>query len=46
MYRMNEVIMGWASDQLYDSLLTAHESVRHHLLRSVKIGYKEMYNTV
>ena len=34
-YRMNDHIMQWSSDQLYDSKLVAHESVAKHLLRSV-----------
>lgn len=32
-YRMNEDIMRFASDYFYDSDLTAHESVKHELLR-------------
>ena len=32
-YRMNDVIMAWASKELYDSKLTAHDSVAQHLLR-------------
>ncbi len=32
-YRMNEKIMRWPSDQLYDGKLVAHESVKEHLLR-------------
>lgn len=31
-YRMHEDIMKWASDQLYQSKLTAHLSVAQHLL--------------
>ena len=31
-YRMNSVIMKWASDELYQSKLTAHETVEHHTL--------------
>ena len=34
-YRMNDVIMQWSSDQLYDGKLVAHESVAKHLLRYV-----------
>ena len=29
-YRMNQHIMQWASDELYDGRLTAAESVAHH----------------
>ena len=32
-YRMNELIMKWASDQLYEGKLQAHCSVAHHLLK-------------
>ena len=32
-YRMNEIIMQWSSDQLYEGKLVAHESVAKHLLR-------------
>jgi ATP-dependent RNA/DNA helicase IGHMBP2 len=32
-YRMNQVIMQWSSDQLYDGKLVAHSSVSDHLLR-------------
>lgn len=31
-YRMNELIMNWISEKLYESRLTAHESVAKHLL--------------
>nr|CAB3255538.1 ZF(AN1/A20like)-2 zinc finger protein 2 [Phallusia mammillata] len=31
-YRMNKVIMEWASKQMYDGKLTAHQSVELHLL--------------
>lgn len=31
-YRMHETIMKWASDELYHGRLTAHDSVRKHLL--------------
>lgn len=31
-YRMNEKIMDWISGKLYESKLTAHVSVAHHLL--------------
>ncbi|XP_067663777.1 DNA-binding protein SMUBP-2-like [Haliotis asinina] len=34
-YRMNENIMQWSSDQLYDGRLIAHDSVRTHLLRDL-----------
>ncbi|KAK3594546.1 hypothetical protein CHS0354_023602 [Potamilus streckersoni] len=34
-YRMNELIMQWSSDQLYQGKLVADESVRHHLLRDL-----------
>ena len=32
-YRMNECIMQWSSEQLYQGKLTAHNSVASHLLR-------------
>jgi superfamily I DNA and/or RNA helicase len=32
-YRMNEKIMQWSSNELYESKLIAHDSVKHHLLR-------------
>ena len=32
-YRMNDVIMKWPSQQLYENKLTAHESVADHLLK-------------
>ena len=31
-YRMNELIMNWISEKLYESRLEAHESVAKHLL--------------
>jgi superfamily I DNA and/or RNA helicase len=31
-YRMNELIMNWISEKLYESRLQAHESVAKHLL--------------
>ena len=31
-YRMNELIMKWISEKLYESRLEAHESVAKHLL--------------
>ncbi|CAC5372834.1 IGHMBP2 [Mytilus coruscus] len=34
-YRMNQVIMQWSSDQLYDGKLVAHPSVSDHLLRDI-----------
>ncbi|KAL3878418.1 hypothetical protein ACJMK2_030771 [Sinanodonta woodiana] len=34
-YRMNELIMQWSSDQLYQGKLVADQSVRHHLLREL-----------
>ncbi|CAG2247330.1 IGHMBP2 [Mytilus edulis] len=35
-YRMNQVIMQWSSDQLYDGKLVAHPSVSDHLLRDIQ----------
>ena len=32
-YRMNQVIMQWASNQLYKGQLQAHHTVAQHLLR-------------
>jgi len=32
-YRMHDVIMTWASKEMYKSKLTAHDSVEKHLLR-------------
>ena len=32
-YRMNERIMTWASQQLYEGRLLAHQSVATHLLK-------------
>jgi len=37
-YRMHHLIMQWSSDQLYHSKLTAHPSVRDHLLRFVTMA--------
>lgn len=34
-YRMNSVIMEWASDQMYQGKLTAHGSVESHVLKWV-----------
>ena len=34
-YRMHEDIMKWPSDQLYESKLKAHHSVKSHLLRLI-----------
>ncbi|XP_046352610.1 DNA-binding protein SMUBP-2-like [Haliotis rufescens] len=34
-YRMNENIMQWSSDQLYNGRLIAHDSVKTHLLRDL-----------
>ncbi|CAC5358319.1 IGHMBP2 [Mytilus coruscus] len=34
-YRMNQVIMQWSSDQLYDGKLVAHPLVSDHLLRDI-----------
>lgn len=31
-YRMNEVIMGFSSEQFYEGKLIAHDSVKHHLI--------------
>lgn len=35
-YRMNSAIMKWASEQMYDGKLIAHQSVEKHLLRCAK----------
>ncbi|XP_066946913.1 DNA-binding protein SMUBP-2-like isoform X2 [Macrobrachium rosenbergii] len=35
-YRMNSLIMDWASSALYDDRLTAHSSVANHLLSQLK----------
>ncbi|GFO34359.1 DNA-binding protein smubp-2 [Plakobranchus ocellatus] len=35
-YRMNQLIMAWASQQLYQGKLTAHTSVATHLLRDLE----------
>ncbi|GFU42605.1 DNA-binding protein SMUBP-2 [Nephila pilipes] len=34
-YRMNQVIMQWPSEQLYENKLIAHESVQSHLLKDL-----------
>ncbi|XP_050417004.1 DNA-binding protein SMUBP-2 [Patella vulgata] len=34
-YRMNEAIMQWSSDQLYEGKLSAHDSVKFHLLKDL-----------
>lgn len=36
-YRMNSKIMQWASEALYQSLLTAAPSVANHLLRDLQV---------
>ncbi|XP_041357729.1 LOW QUALITY PROTEIN: DNA-binding protein SMUBP-2-like [Gigantopelta aegis] len=43
-YRMNQAIMQWSSDQLYDGKLVAHESVRNHLLKDLP-GVEECEET-
>ncbi|KAK2176747.1 hypothetical protein NP493_643g04012 [Ridgeia piscesae] len=43
-YRMNDRIMQWSSDQLYDGKLVAHESVAKHLLRDLT-GVSETEDT-
>ena len=37
-YRMNSKIMKWASDELYESKLTAHASVADHLLMDLPVS--------
>ncbi|XP_063968826.1 DNA-binding protein SMUBP-2-like [Lytechinus pictus] len=34
-YRMNDDIMKWSSDQLYDGKLESHQSVAYHLLKDM-----------
>ncbi|KAM8861024.1 DNA-binding protein SMUBP-2 [Synchiropus picturatus] len=34
-YRMNDAIMAWASKEMYQSRLTAHNSVKNHLLKDL-----------
>ncbi|GFV21813.1 DNA-binding protein SMUBP-2 [Trichonephila clavipes] len=34
-YRMNQIIMQWPSEQLYENKLIAHESVQSHLLKDL-----------
>ena len=41
-YRMHEDIMKWPSDQLYESRLKAHHSVKSHLLRLAFIASPRM----
>ena len=43
-YRMNHLIMDWASKALYEGRLTAHRSVEKHLLKDLN-GIKEDENT-
>ncbi|XP_071481045.1 DNA-binding protein SMUBP-2-like [Diadema antillarum] len=43
-YRMNDSIMQWSSDQLYDGKLESHETVAGHLLKDLP-GVEENENT-
>lgn len=44
-YRMNQLIMQWASDQLYNGQLKAHESVAHHTLKLVSCYRAILFNS-
>lgn len=43
-YRMNELIMGWSSKELYDSKIQAHPSVAGHMLYDLE-GVKKSSST-
>jgi superfamily I DNA and/or RNA helicase len=34
-YRMNQVIMAWSSQQMYENRLVAHGSVRNHVINDL-----------
>ncbi|KAI7802486.1 DNA-binding protein SMUBP-2 [Triplophysa rosa] len=43
-YRMNSAIMQWASEQMYEGKLIAHQSVEKHLLRDL-VGVADVEDT-